>query len=67
MKAPEIILTLGDIANSLDPALPIWINANDTGTRYETLNELLENENLNTEIDYITIDGNNELTIEVRQ
>ena len=67
MKAPEIILTLGDIANSLDPNLPIWINSNDTGTRYETLNELLENENLNTEIDYITIDGNNELTIEVRE
>lgn len=67
MKAPEIILTLGDIANSLDPTLPIWINSNDTGTRYETLDELLENENLNTEIDYITIDGNNELTIEVRE
>ena len=67
MKAPEIILTLGDIANSLDPNLTVWVNSDGTGTPYNTVTEMLAHENLNTEIDYITIDGNNELTIEVRE
>lgn len=69
-------MTLGDFVDVYDSVHPIWVQKGVWGTHYKDVYELIErNEtgvygrdwDFDEEIEYITLDGENELTIELKE
>ena len=58
-------MKIKDIDTALDPFTPVWIDQDDDATRYSTWDEARENISGDTVIEYITIDGDGYLTIEI--
>ena len=58
-------MRIKDIDTALDPFAPVWIDQDDDAARYSTWDEARKDLDGDTVIEYITIDGDGYLTIEI--
>ncbi len=60
-------MVLADIISKLDTFSPFWINAGEDGSMYceNKKTAALDNMILSAEVEYITMDGEGTLTLEV--
>lgn len=57
-------MTLYKLHSVIDSNIPVWVNSGDNCIRYENITDAARDHG-NASVIYITLDGENELTLEI--